>query len=153
MARRWRTTACALALASVAAGCTRAGPDRAPSDAGSRGGRPLRVTLTWDAPADLDLYVTTPRGETVYYANPDDAFVRDARCDRRAAGVHVEEARWQAPAPGRYRVGVDFPESCVPGVDAAPYLVVVDVGDRRQEHAGTARRLVREPRVFEVDIP
>ena len=141
-----------LAALAVVAGCggTRLLaplPDVPPSS-----GEALRVTLAWDAPVDLDLYVTTPRGETVYYANPGDAFVRDARCDTLDAG-RLEQARWRAPAPGRYRVGVDFPEACTEGVDAAAYRIVVDVGARREERAGTAQRGRRDPQVFEVTVP
>ena len=142
----------ALAVAGAAAGCATARP-LAPPPAPAPGGEPLRVTLTWDAPVDLDLYVTTPGGETLYYANPRDVFVRDARCDAGPAAVRVEEARWRAPVPGRYRVGVDFPEACTDGVDVAPYRIVIDAGTRHEEHTGMARRLVREPRVVEVAIP
>jgi hypothetical protein len=130
----------------VVAGCTRTRPLVAPP------GEPLRVTLAWDAPVDLDLYVTTPSGQTVYYANPRDAFVRDARCGAGAAGG-LEEARWRAPAPGRYRVGVDFPNACTDAVDTAVYRVVVDAGARHEEYVGTAERSKREPQVFEVTVP
>ena len=143
-----------VALALVVVGC---GPTRsvAPPPSASvtpHEGEGLRVALLWDAPADLDLYVTTPLGETVYYANPHDAFVRDARCADRAA-EHVEEARWRSPAPGRYRIGVDFPEACADRIEEAAYRVVVDANGRREDRTGTARLMVRNPAVFEVVVP
>ncbi len=115
--------------------------------------RGLVVTLAWSAPVDLDLYVTTPTGETIYYANPRDAFVRDARCADAEAEPRSEAVRWRTPAPGRYRLGVDFPEACGGDVREAPYRLVVDLEGARTEHAGTARLLVREPWVAEVDVP
>ena len=33
----------------------------------------IQITLTWDNTADLDLYVTDPTGETIYYVNPTSA--------------------------------------------------------------------------------
>jgi hypothetical protein len=113
----------------------------------------LVVTLAWSAPVDLDLYVTTPGGETIYYANPRRAFVRDARCADGPSGPRSEEVRWRSPSPGRYRLGVDFPEACGDGVREAPYRLVVDVDGTRTEHDGTARLLVRQPWVAEVDVP
>jgi len=112
----------------------------------------LRVTLVWQDAVDLDLYVTMPDGETIYYANPRQAFVRDARCDAGEAGGR-EEARWRRPAAGRYRIGVDFPEACDGGATAAAYRIVIDVDGRREERTGTAHVLVREPAVLETVVP
>ena len=133
------------------AGCTpRLRP--APASPGAATVEGLSVRLTWDEPVDLDLYVTTPRGETIYYANPGVAFVSDARCDG-APSERLEQVHWRNPAPGRYRVGVDFPEVCTGDVRAAAYRMVVDVDGRREERAGTARRLVRDAAVLEVLVP
>ena len=115
--------------------------------------RGLVVTLAWSAPVDLDLYVTMPSGETIYYANPREAFVRDARCADGAGGSRMEQVRWRSPAPGRYRLGVDFPEACAEGVDVAAYRLVVDLDGARVDHGGTARLLVRDPWVTEIDVP
>lgn len=138
-----------IAVACWVAGCAarRVAPPAVPATAA----RGLVVTLAWSAPVDLDLYVTTPAGETIYYANPRDAFVRDARC--ADAGPRSEVVRWRTPAPGRYRLGVDFPEACTGDLREAPYRLVVDLDGGRTEHEGTARLLVREPWVAEVDVP
>jgi hypothetical protein len=115
--------------------------------------RGLVVTLAWSAPVDLDLYVTMPGGETIYYANPREAFTRDSRCADGTRGPRSEEVRWRCPAPGRYRLGVDFPEACADGVDVAAYRLVVELDGARVEHGGTARLLVRDPWVTEIEVP
>src|SRR5437016_5099590 len=74
----------------------------------------LSVQLTWSAPADLDLYLTDPTAETVYFANTPNRtggrLLRDTRCPDivRAPPPYVEVADVPEPRPGRYRVGVDF---------------------------------------------
>jgi hypothetical protein len=144
------TTATLAAALCVACGMPRAAPPPAVPPPAAPG---LVVTLVWSAPVDLDLYVTTPGGESIYYANPRDAFARDARCREGGDGVRREAVRWRTPAPGRYRLGVDFPEACDDGVREAAYRLVVDVNGRREEHTGVARLSVRDPAVAEVDVP
>jgi hypothetical protein len=139
-------------VASLAAACAppRSAPLPVVPPSTERG---LVVTLAWNAPVDLDLYVTMPSGETIYYANPREAFVRDARCADDTRGPRSEEVRWRSPAPGRYRLGVDFPEACADGVNVAAYRLVVDLDGARVEHGGTARLLVRDPWVTEIEVP
>jgi hypothetical protein len=138
-------------LLATSCGTARTAPPPILPPAGDTG---LVVRLAWSVSVDLDLYVTTPRGETIYYGNPGPFFVADARCDAAIARPRVEEVRWRSPAPGRYRVGVDFPETCADELDAAVYRIVVDLAGRRHaEHTGTVRRLVREPVVLELDVP
>ena len=149
MAKFARTTR--IVCCAVLAACTpRLEP--APASPGAATTEGLSVRLTWSAAVDLDLYVTTPRGETIYYANPGPAFVVDARCDAAPSG-RLEEVRWRNPAPGRYRVGVDFPEACAGDVREAAYRVVVDLDGRREEYIGTARHVVRDAAVLEVVVP
>jgi hypothetical protein len=102
----------------------------------------LHVALAWTVPVDLDLYVSDPAGETLYFANnPTRAGARleqDARCGARA-GTTIERMRFPLPAPGRYRVGVDFIDACGAGSSSAvPFRVAVDHGAARAEAAGTA---------------
>ena len=113
----------------------------------------LTVTLTWDAAVDLDLYVTDPAWVTVYYARPAGQMSADARCVADGVSARWERARWTHPPSGRYRVGVDFPETCVTNHTAVPYRVVVDLDGVRHEHAGTVRLLQRQPVAMEFTVP
>jgi hypothetical protein len=58
------------------------------------------------------------------------------------------------PAPsGRYRVTVDFPKRCLPGVDQVPYRVIVDVGSKRQQVEAELDFGATEHVVLEFDVP
>ena len=59
-----------LLAALLASGCGRAGPvpELAPSPQAAA--EPLRIQLSFGPEAELDLWVTDPAGETVYFANP-----------------------------------------------------------------------------------
>ncbi len=145
----------ALGLLVLASACARhasppppAGPPEPP--------RPgVTVTLRWTAAVDLDLYVTDPALETVYFANPRTAsggiLERDARCAGREPG-EVERARWTSPPPGRYRVGVDFLETCGGASEEVPYTLLVEVDGVRQELTGRARLAERQPLVLEFRV-
>jgi hypothetical protein len=116
----------------------------------------LSVHLAFGNDADLDLYVTGPDEETVYYANTPGkaggALVEDQRCTHE--GPRVETVRFPAPlAPGRYRVGVDYPHACGDTTAPAPFAVSVDGPGGRVEERGIARHHVFEPVVLELDVP
>ncbi|HEX5065428.1 MAG TPA: hypothetical protein VFY49_04890 [Myxococcota bacterium] len=124
-----------LACASAPA----ADPPAVPAAAPAPGA--LVVELVFGADADLDLYVSDPAHETAYFANTPvrsgGEHVRDLRCDDPAPRVEV--VRWPAPPPGRYRIGVDFPERCRDGIERAPYRIRVQAPDGSQEIEGEAR--------------
>src|SRR6058998_2910370 len=64
--------AAALLCLAVAAGCALSGRRSVPAPAAALPAAPpqgIRVVLLWAAPVDLDLYVTDPGLETVYFAN------------------------------------------------------------------------------------
>lgn len=99
----------------------------------------LRVSLVFGAEGDLDLYVTDPFFETVYFANTPSrasggALDADRRCDSPAP--RVETVRFERPRPGRYRVSVDYPERCGSVRAPLPFRVVVEHGSQREERAG-----------------
>jgi hypothetical protein len=116
----------------------------------------LTVRLAFGSSADLDLYVTDPLGETVYYANTPSriggALIEDRRCVHDAP--RVETVHFAAPlTPGRYRVGVDYPHACNEDIVAAvPFAIRVDGPADREQSPGLARYRVFEPVVFEFEI-
>jgi hypothetical protein len=113
----------------------------------------LTVTLTWEAPVDLDLYVTDPAWATVYYARRDGHMSDDARCLADGPSARWERARWTAPPPGRYRVGVDFPDACAADVETVPFRVIVDLDGSRRETTGRVRLRERQPAALEFSVP
>jgi uncharacterized protein YfaP (DUF2135 family) len=142
--------AAVVVLAACARPAPRPGRLEGPAGAG------VTVTLRWTAPVDLDLYVTDPTLETVYFANSRTAsggvLERDARCADRQVGEQVERARWTKPPPGKYRVGVDYLETCGGRAREAEYALCVDVDGQRQEITGRARLAEREPLVLEFTV-
>jgi hypothetical protein len=147
-------------LALAAGGCASRSqePTRLPSAPEIALEPGLNVMLTWDAPVDLDLYLTDPSAETVYFANTPSRsgarLARDTRCrDVRAApGPYVEVVHVPEPAPGRYRVGVDFMETC--GTEKAPvsFRTVVQLDGSRQDTVGTVRLEEFQPIVLEFEL-
>jgi hypothetical protein len=120
-----------LVLAGLLAGGCAAPAPPAPAPAPEAG--VLRVSLVFGQDADLDLYVTDPARETIYYGNtPSRAtggvLEGDLRCD--APAPRVETVRFEAPRPGRYRIGVDHPERCRPGRAPARFRIVEEGGGR-----------------------
>ncbi len=113
----------------------------------------VRVRLVFGAEADLDLFVTDPSHEEVYFANSPSRLGGVLDADRRCEdpAPRVETVRFDAAPPGRYRVSVDFPIRCRAGVDEASYRVIVEVDGRRREIEGVARfgRLERIVTEFE----
>lgn len=116
---------------------------------------PLRVTLLWSEPADLDLYVTDPGQETVYFANSPSGsggrLERDHACGEGPAPFR-ESTSWRAPAAGRYRVGVDYHTACGRSRHAVPFRVVVDVRGRREEATGSLEPAEFRYVVLEIDV-
>ena len=119
--------------------------------------RGLVVRLMFESDVDLDLYVTDPLLETVYFARHDSRtggrIVSDVRCD--TTGPRVEEIRFPDPWPGRYRVGVDFPHRCDGSASRvpAPFAVTVDLdGSATESVHGLVEREFFEVRVLEFDI-
>ncbi|MCP4003757.1 MAG: hypothetical protein GY725_06135 [bacterium] len=94
----------------------------------------LLVRLAFGPQADLDLFVTAPDQETVYFANSPTrlggTLARDVRCGETPPAI--ERVLFPGVQPGRYRVGIDFPRRCDAGDAAVPYALHI-------EHDGGAR--------------
>ena len=116
---------------------------------------PLHVSLVFGPEADLDLYVTGPLRETVYFAKPHSrsggALEADLRCD--APAPRVERVVFPRPLSGRYRVSVDFPERCTDRGAAVPFLVVVEDRGTRRETRGEITFGDFQSIVVEFDVP
>lgn len=113
----------------------------------------VAIRLAFGPEADLDLYVTGPLEETVYYANTPSRIggelVQDRRCEH--AGTRIEEVRFPV-IPGRYRVGVDYARGCGETRAPAPFALQVDAPTGRESRLGIAIHQVFEPIVFEFEI-
>jgi hypothetical protein len=113
----------------------------------------LRVRLAFPATADLDLYVSDPLDETVYYANTPvrsgGALDADRRCED--AAPRVETVLFSAPLPGRYRVGVDFQHRCGDGADVVPWAISIETHGERRLLRGLAEWNVFKSRVDEFE--
>jgi hypothetical protein len=145
------TTCLALALAACRA------PLLPPPSVPSTNAPGLHVLLTWDAPVDLDLYVTDPSWETVYFANtPSRAggrLERDVRCDRlNRAGPQTESVRFVVSRPGPYRAGVDFIDDCGNDIKEVSFRIVVELEGRRLEATKTVRRERFQAIAFEFEV-
>jgi uncharacterized protein YfaP (DUF2135 family) len=113
------------------------------------------VTLLWSQSADLDLYVTDPRQETVYFANPASGSGGRLEQDQACGGDTApssERVIWQAPPAGRYRVGVDYHTACGRSRRAVAFRVVVDARGRREEATGWLEPAEFRYVVLEIDV-
>jgi len=140
--RSWRALG-AILLAPGLAACTARSPAVRPLPAPPPADpSALTVTLAWNAPVDLDLYVTDPTWESLYFGNsPTRTGARlegDVRCPGLGTPV-AERAVVPRPIEGVYRVGVDFIEACETGVEEAPFRIAVDWRGERREASGVAR--------------
>jgi len=102
-------------------------------------GAPVTARLAFGAEADLDLYVTDPSLDSVYFAKRDGGsggeLVADRRCD--APAPRVELAAYTVATSGTWRVGIDHPGRCDDGVEAAPFVVELAAPDFVRRVEGT----------------
>lgn len=118
----------------------------------------LRVRLAFGAEADLDLYVTDPRAETIYFANERAAaggrLVADARCD--SPSPRIEEVVFAAPLPGSYRIGVDYMlyrAECGEQPAVMAYVLAIDTPAGRRFERGLARRGLFDAQRVAITLP
>ena len=114
----------------------------------------LVVRLAFGEEADLDLYVTDPLMDTVYFARHETRsggrILADVRCD--GASPRVEEVSFEAPPPGRYRVGIDLPRRCDGARDPAPYALAAWHGGRTHRAQGVVAYEHFEVVALEFDV-
>jgi len=119
------------------------------------GAESVRVHLLFGAAVDLDLYVTGPSQETVYFGNDRSLeggeLQADQRCD--APAPRAETVLFPVAPPGVYRVGVDFMVRCDTGTRRAGYTLWIEAPGRApQRLEGEAEFGVFEPRVSEFRV-
>jgi tRNA (guanosine-2'-O-)-methyltransferase len=99
---------------------------------------PLQFTLSWDSGADIDLYVTDPSGETLFYNEENRRtqsgghMDQDARGDCRPEQEHtrIENIYWeQQPPPGQYRVELHYFSPCR-GSDATRTTLSISIENK-----------------------
>lgn len=104
------------------------------------GGGAVQVTLSWAEAVDIDLYVTDPNGETIWYGHTSSASGGELDHDDTNGGTStdraVENIFWLSDAlDGSYIVEVDYYSSSGP---ATAYEVVVTVdGNIIGSYSGT----------------
>lgn len=100
----------------------------------------LSITLTWEDTADLDLHVTDPYGETIYYFRPSSnsggSLEEDVECG--AQGVHSEQIQYPAgsAASGNYVISIHYFRSCNSG-GPVRWNVTANADGRVQAYEGT----------------
>ena len=112
------------------------------------------MRLAFGAAADLDLYVTDPFSESLYFANTPirsgGELDADQTCDDPAP--RVETALLSPASPGRYRVGVDFMTRCQRGAARVPFAVEVLADGLRRLERGLIDFGHFEPLVLQFEI-
>ncbi len=99
----------------------------------------IQITLAWGSGADLDLYVTDPAGETIFYNHTESAsggvLDHDARgnCRTDQSDNMVENVFWQQenPTSGTYTVEVHFwkgSNGCSAGAGPTDAILSIAVG-------------------------
>jgi hypothetical protein len=102
----------------------------------------IQVSVSWDAPSDVDLHVVDPSNEEVFYGNTTVASGGVLDLDSNPAcsidGKNNENITWPSTTPphGTYTVRLDYYAGC--GVAATKYLVTVQVkGQTTRTFSGT----------------
>jgi uncharacterized protein YfaP (DUF2135 family) len=102
----------------------------------------VQVSLAWDAPTDVDLHVTDPANEEIYFANTTSASGGELDLDSNAAcsidNINNENITWPVNgAPnGTYTVELVYWSACTQA--QTNYTVTVFVrGQSPQTYSGT----------------
>ena len=153
--RRLRFVIAPLFAASLVASCASPPLPAKPGFETPRTKGTLEVRLVFGEAADLDLFVSDPRQEALYFGNnPSLGGGRldvDRRCD--AAAPRVEIARFQGARPGRYRVGVSYDRECGFRRDPVPFEIFVEADGLSLSRQGVVDPGEFEHIVLEFDLP
>jgi hypothetical protein len=143
-----KSTTILLALSMLIGGCAQeitetAAPDEFITlEMAKTSTAPLAIYLHHPNSVDLDLFVTDPFDESTYYGNSPASrgsrLVNDTLCSS-AQEQAIEVIEFPDPASGRYRISLDFPQSCDGRVKEVPYLVMIDSGGQQKRLRGTIK--------------
>jgi len=154
--RNGSRVAIALWLAVVFAGCVGDGTAPRPTSPAPQPHPPgsVQVRLVFGEQADLDLYVTDPNLETVYFGNNPSrgggVLTADVRCD--AATPRSEAVSFMDACPGRYRVGVEHASNCTRRSGPVPYRVEVLAGESEWQVEGEIEPGAFDNQVLEFEL-
>jgi len=104
----------------------------------------LRVALTWDADnTDIDLWITDPNGEKVYYSHP--LSYQGGRISKDMTGGYgPEEFSLKSAKKGKYRIEVDYygnTQQIVAGAVTVQAKLITAFGSRAQKEQLLTLRL------------
>ena len=100
-----------------------------------RAGEEMVLELVWQVPVDLDLFVTGPEGETIYFGNRmarlGHQMIAESDCTAASEteAPYIERAQIPIAYSGTYRASIDFIKHCGAGesaVKAALKLMAAD---------------------------
>ncbi|HSP05666.1 MAG TPA: hypothetical protein VLR94_00740, partial [Acidobacteriota bacterium] len=101
----------------------------------------LTFTLTWNGSADLDLHVTDPFGETIYYFHPSSAsggsLLNDRECGDTTDQPEVISYPSGQAASGKYQVSIHYFRACGASRDAS-WSLMIDSDKGSQSLQGVA---------------
>ncbi len=121
--------------------------DRRREAAGGERGE-LTITLVWNSRSDLDLHVTCPNGETLYFRNPNACGSGVHDVDANASDrtqTPVENVRFGAGAPhGTYTIRVNFYDAPSRYGSSHDFTVRVEAGERTETFQGTVTNARRD---------
>jgi uncharacterized protein YfaP (DUF2135 family) len=100
----------------------------------------LQVSVSWDAPSDVDLHVIDPDGDEIYFGVPFSESGGELDLDSNPGcfidGVNNENITWASAPAGEYQVRVDYYLSCE--VEETNYVVTVQImGEEPETFSGS----------------
>lgn len=118
----------------------------------------IRVHMSWDFPGDVDLHIYQPNGEHIYYGNMADHSRGGGELDvdETIGGPNSQEnAYWNNPAEGTYRVEVVFYRMDVDYGRGGDVTVTVKVnGEETTHHVNLSyEQQTEEIRTFQYVTP
>jgi hypothetical protein len=102
----------------------------------------IQVELTWEGDADLDLHVTDPYGETIYYFHPfsqsGGSYEEDRECYNNNGQAERVVYNDGSAAAGNYQISIHYFRSCGEAHDAR-WNLSVTADNRSQNYSGTIK--------------